>query len=182
MLTARPAPPPDPYGLSPCGQDLHLPVLTLAGARVDRIPTDVASTFVARMPDAAWTGDIDLAVGAITDSDELVGVALLSPPHAEWAKALVAVTPARRRLGLRADLLLVLIDGAANRALLGIACALETDATPAQGLCRTLGLSPRIVHSHQDADVIEIPIRPRRKPPYKPALGRDGPDRRGLAR
>ncbi len=136
-------------------------MLTLAGARVDRIPTGVAATFVARLADAAWTGDIDLAVGAVTDSGELVGIALLSPPHAEWAKALVAVTPARRRLGLGADLLLVLVHEAANRALRGIACALETDTTAAQRLCRTLGLEPRIVHSPQDADVIEILIRPR---------------------
>ncbi len=175
MLTAHPAAnPPDPQAPSPSRQDLHLPVLTLAGARVDRIPTGVASTFVARLPDAAWTGDIDLAVGAVTDSGELVGTALLSPPHAEWADALVAVTPARRRLGLGADLLLVLVDGAANRALRGIACALETDTTAAQRLCRTLGLEPRIVRSPQDVDVIEILIRPRPTRPGKPALDRDG--------
>jgi GNAT superfamily N-acetyltransferase len=183
MLTAHPAAvPPDLHAPSPSHQDLHLPVLTLAGARVDRIPTGVASTFVARLLDAAWTGDIDLAVGAVTDSGELVGVAVLSPPHAQWAKALVAVTPARRRLGLGADLLLVLLDGAANRGLRSIACALETDATPAQRLCNTLGLEPRIVHSHQDTDVIEMLIRPRPSRPGEPVFGRDGADRRGVAR
>jgi GNAT superfamily N-acetyltransferase len=131
MLTAHPAAtPPDRHALSPSRWDLRLPVLTLAGARVDRIPTGVASTFVARLPDAAWTGDVALAVGAVTDSGELVGVAVLSPAHEEWARALVAVIPARRRLGLGADLLLVLVDGAANCALRGLACALETDATP----------------------------------------------------
>lgn len=176
MLTARPAATPaDPYAPSPSRQALRLPVLTLAGARVDRIPTTMASTFVARLPDAAWTGDIDLAVGAVTDSGELVGVALLSPPQKKWAKALVAVTPARRRLGVGADLLLVLVDGAARRGLRGIACALETDAAPAQRLCRALGLRPRIVRSHQDADVIQILIRPRPRPP-----GKRGERRRGL--
>jgi GNAT superfamily N-acetyltransferase len=183
MLTAHPAAtPPDPHAPAPSRQDLHLPVLSLAGARVDRIPTGVASTFVARLLDAAWTGDIDLSVGAVTDGGELVGVAVLSPPHAQWAEALVAVTPARRRLGLGADLLLVLVDGAAHRGLRGIACALATDATPARRLCHTLGLEPRIVHSHQDSDVIEIPIRPRPQRPDKPAVGTDGPDQPGVAR
>jgi GNAT superfamily N-acetyltransferase len=174
MLTAHPAAtPPDPHAPSPSRQDLHLPELTLAGARVDRIPTGVASTFVARLPDAAWTADIDLAVGAVTDGGELVGVAVLSPPDADWATALVAVSPARRRLGLGADLLLILVDGAAHRGLRGIACALETDATAPQRLCRTLGLEPRIVRSHQDTEVLEILIRPRSSRPGKPALGRD---------
>jgi hypothetical protein len=138
--------------------------------------------FVARLPDVVWTGDIDRAVGAATDSGELVGVGVLSPPHAQWAKALVAVTPARRRLGLGADLLLVLVDGAANCGLRGIACALATDATPAQRLCGTLGLRPSIVRSDQDTDVIEIPIRSRPWAPDKPALGRDGPGQREAAR
>jgi hypothetical protein len=183
MLTAHPtANPPDPHTPSPRRPDIRLPVLTLAGARVDRIPTCAASTFVARLPDAAWTGDIDLAVGAVTDSSELVGGAVLSPPHAERAKALVAVTPARRRLGLGADLLLILVDGATNRSLRSVACTLKTDATPAQRLCRTLGLSPRIVRSHQDADVIEIPIPPPPSWPGKPALQREGAHRRGVAR
>jgi GNAT superfamily N-acetyltransferase len=178
MLTAHPAAtPPDRHAPSPSRWDLRLPVLTLAGARVDRIPTGVASKFVARLPDAAWTGDVALAVGAVTDSGELVGVAVLSPAHEEWARALVAVTPARRRLGLGADLLLVLVDGAANCALRGLACVLETDATPAQRLCRALGLEPRIVHSHHDADVIEILIQPRASRPDKPLLGRDRADR-----
>lgn len=182
MLTAHPAAtPPDRDAPAPSRGDLPLPVLTLAGARVDRIPTGVASTFVARLPDAVWAGDLDLAVGAVTDSGELVGVGVLSPPQAQWAKALVAVTPARRRLGLGADLLLVLVDGAANRGLRGIACPLETDATPAQRLCHTLGLRSRIVRSHQDADVIEILLRPQPQRPDKPALGRDGPDRPGVA-
>jgi len=183
MLTAHPAAtPPYPHAPAPSRRDLHLPVLTLAGARVDRIPTGVASTFVARLADAAWSGDIDVAVGAVTDSGELVGVAVLSPPCDEWARALVAVTPARRRLGLGADLLLVMVDRAANRALRGLACALETDPTPAQRLCHTLGLQPRIVHSHHNADVIEIPIQPRASRPDKPLLGRDGSDRRQVAR
>jgi GNAT superfamily N-acetyltransferase len=182
MLTAHPAAtPPDSRAPSPSRRDLDLPVLTLAGARVDRIPTGVASTFVARLPDAAWTGDIDLAVGAVTDSGELVAVAVLSPPDPDWAKALVAVTPARRRLGLGADLLLVLVDGAANRGLRGLAGAL-TDATPAQRLCRALGLEPRIVRTHHDADVIEILIPPRPKRPDKPGLGRHGAAPRGVAR
>ena len=175
MLTANPAPtPPDPHPPPPSRADLVLPVLTLAGARVVRIPSDVASTFVARLPDAAWTGVIDFAVGALTDSGELIGVAVLSPSHAEWAEALVAVTPARRRLGLGADLLLVLVEAAANRGLCGIACAVETYGTLAQRLCRTLGLEARIVRSPQSTGVIELPIRPRPRSPSQPALGRAG--------
>jgi GNAT superfamily N-acetyltransferase len=183
MLTAHPAATRAvPHAPAPGRGDLHLPVLSLAGARVDRIPTGVASRFVARLPDAVWTGDIDLAVGALTDGGELVAVAVLAPPHAQWATALVAVTPARRRLGLGADLLLVLVDGAANRGLRGIAGALASDTTPGHRLCRTLGLRPRIVRSHQDADVIEIPIRPPLKRSDKATSGREGPDRPGVVR
>jgi GNAT superfamily N-acetyltransferase len=179
MLTAHPGPTqPYPHPPSPSRADLVLPVLTRAGARVVRIPSGTASTFVVRLPDATWTGVIDLAVGALTDSGELVGVAVLSPSHADWAQALVAVTPACRRLGLGADLLLVLLEAAADRGLCGIASAVETYATPARQLCRTLGLEARIVHPPQNTGVIEIPIRPY---PPRPALGRDGTDRRGVA-
>lgn len=179
MLTAHPGPTPAcPQPPSPSRADLVLPVLTRAGARIVRIPTGMASTFVVRLPDATWTGVIDLAVGALTDSGELVGIAVLSPSHTDWAQALVAVTPARRRLGLGADLLLVLVEAAASRGLSGIASALETYATPAQQLCRTLGLEARIVHSPQNTGVIEIPIRPH---PPRPALATEGTDRRGVA-
>jgi GNAT superfamily N-acetyltransferase len=182
MLTAHSAPtPPDPHPPSPSRADLVLPVLTLAGARVVRIPSDMASTFVARLPDAAWTGVIDFAVGALTDSGELMGVAVLSPSHANSAQALVAVIPARRRLGLGADLLLVLVEAAANRGLCGIACALETYDTPAQQLCCTLGLEARIVRSPKGTGVIELPIRPHPKPSGQPDLGRAGTEQRAAA-
>lgn len=168
MLTARPAlTPRHPHPLSPGRADLVLPVLTLAGARVVRIPSGRASMFVAHLPDAAWTGVIDLAVGALTDGGELVGVGVLSPSHADWAQALVAVAPARRRLGLGADLLLVLVEAAAHRGLCGIASALEAHATPAEQLCRTLGLEVRTVRSPENTGVIEIPIRP---PPRRPSM------------
>ena len=121
MPTAHPtAKRPEPHPPTPSEQDQRLPVLSLAGARVDRISAAVASTFLARLRDAAWTGDIVLAVGAFIDSGELVGVAVLSPPDADRAEAFVAVTPARRRLGIGTDLLLVLLDGAANRGMRGI--------------------------------------------------------------
>jgi GNAT superfamily N-acetyltransferase len=157
-------------------------VLTLAGARVAQIPNGVASTFVARLPDAAWTGVIDLAVGALTDSGELAGVAVLAPSHAGWAQALVAVAPARRRLGLGADLHVVLVEIAAGRGLGGIACAPETYATPAQRLCRTLGLEARIVRTPENPGVIELPIRPSPRRPGKPTPGRDDTGRREVAR
>ncbi len=121
MPTAHPtAKRPELHPPTPSQEDLRLPVLTLAGARVDRIPAAVASTFLARLRDVGWTGDIALAVGAFIDSGEFVGVAVLAPPDADRAEAFVAVTPARRRLGIGTDLLLVLLDGAANRGMRGI--------------------------------------------------------------
>ena len=141
---------------------MRVPVLALAGARIDRIPATAATTFLARLRDATWTGDIALAVGAVTDGGELVGVAVLSPPAADWADAFVAVTPARRRLGIGTYLLLVLLDGAANRGMRGIACPLGADTRPAQWLSHSVGLSTRIVRSPRGADVIAIPIHPHR--------------------
>ena len=167
MPTTHPtAGPPEPHPPPPSRQDLPLPVLTRAGARVDRIPPTVAWTFLARLGDAAWTHDIDLALGALTDSGELAGVAVLSPPAPEWTSAYVAVTPARRRLGLGADLLVVLLDAAGNRGLHGLACALETDTGPARLLCGSLGLTPKIVRSPHGPDVaaIPVPLSPSRQP------------------
>jgi GNAT superfamily N-acetyltransferase len=151
--------PPEPDPPPPGPQQLRVPVLTLAGARIDHIPATVASTFLARQREAPWTGDIALAMGAVTDSGELVGVAVLAPPAAARAEAFIAVTPARRRLGIGTDLLLVLLDAAATHGLHRIASTPHTDPEPAHLLCRALGLTPDIVRSPQGPHVVEILAR-----------------------
>jgi GNAT superfamily N-acetyltransferase len=88
------------------------------------VSPSVAAAFLTRLPwhEAAWTGEIDVAVGAMTDSGAL-GVALQSPSIGERATGFVAVAPGRRRLGLGADLLLVLLSEAANQQLRAVTCA-----------------------------------------------------------
>lgn len=142
--TRLPDPRPGPRPSRLCG-----PVLTRAGARVDHIHEGLAALFLDRLPDAPWSGLIDLALGAVTDGGELVGVAVLTPTTGHRAEAIVGVTPARRRLGLGADLLLVLLEGAAERGVVGVTCRLGTDADAVlvQRLCRSLGLTPTITRS-----------------------------------
>lgn len=135
------------------------PVLTMAGARIDPVPPSVAAAFLARLPthEQSWTNDIETAVGAITDCGELLAVAVLSRPAEGRAAAFVAVAPARRRLGLGADLLLVLLGEAASRGLLVLTLPPGPSARPSQLLCRTLGLVP-VVHWRHGEATVEIPV------------------------
>lgn len=84
----------------------------------------------------------------------------LGLPHVDGngRQGLVAVTPARRRLGLGTDLLVLLLNAAANRGLRSVACTLGSDTRPARRLCRSLGLPPMIVTAGQRAGTIAIPV------------------------